>query len=192
MTQSPDDLLIYQPAGLAARIRIRPMRFEDLEQVHELDLISFTLPWPASAFQYELKDNPNSLLWVADTDTPDLHIVGMIVVWLILDEAHIATVAVHPDYQRRGIGARILYAALKNSIQRGARMATLEVRASNFGAQTLYQRFGFEVAGMRPRYYRDNQEDALLMTVDFEKFSRRGVTYLDWLENGSWISGETE
>ncbi len=149
-------------------ILIRHMRSDDLEQVHALDKMSFSMPWPESSYRYELFENPGSLLWVAEVQETGgaLQVVGMVVVWLVVDEAHIATIAVHPDYRGRGIAQELLCASLIESIERGMRSATLEVRAHNLAAQRLYRRFRFEEAGLRPRYYRDNFEDALIMTAD--------------------------
>lgn len=164
-------------------ILIRRMQADDLEQVHAIDKISFTMPWPESAYRYELLDNPNSLLWVAEAREPDgtQRVVGMVVVWLVVDEAHIATIAVHPEYRGRGIAGELLCVALIDSIERGMRSATLEVRAHNLVAQHLYQRFRFRVAGVRPRYYRDNFEDALIMTAH-----KLDQEYLQWLKDGAW------
>ena len=89
----------------------------------------------------------------------------MIVMWLIVDEAHIATIAVHPDFRRQGIAARLLITALLNAFQNQMIQATLEVRAGNQAAQVLYQNFGFTVVGVRAHYYRDNHEDAWIMTL---------------------------
>ncbi len=160
--------------------RIRPMRLEDLEQVQALDQVSFSLPWPASAYRFELKENSHSRLWVAEFEHPDGSkvIAGVIVLWMILDEAHIATIAVHPDYRRRGIGKQLIATALAEGIRQGAASATLEVRAGNEAAQNLYRLFRFEVVGRRPRYYRDNNEDALIMTVN-----SLDDRYLQWLES---------
>jgi len=149
------------------RITIRPMRQQDLEQVQAIDRASFSMPWPASAYNYELNENPLSLLWVAVSGLPDGRgaVVGMIVIWLIVDEAHIATIAVHPDYRGKGIARTLLATALRRALRQGYRKATLEVRANNLAAQRLYRRFGFEVVGHRLRYYRDNNEDAIIMTA---------------------------
>jgi len=164
-------------------LHIRPMQEVDLEQVHAIDQMSFSLPWPASSFRYELFENPNSLLWVAEIEVQggQRQVVGAIVIWLVVDEAHIASIAVHPDYRTRCIGSRLLVTALEETIRKGCRSATLEVRAGNLISQDFYRRFRFEVVGRRPRYYRDNNEDALLMTLD-----GLGLDYFKWLESGEW------
>ena len=172
----------------SGEVVIRSMRIEDLEQVHALDRLSFTLPWPESAFRYELLDNPHSLLWVAEAGGPEARIIGVVVVWLILDEAHIATIAVHPDHRHKGIGARLLATALKNAILNGSLTATLEVRSQNASAQSLYRQFHFEIVGRRPRYYRDNNEDALLMTVDLTRPAESGGIDLEWLARAGWAN----
>ncbi len=144
------------------KLIIRKMTVEDVPAVVDLDQKSFSLPWPERSFRFELTDNPASRCWVADLDGK---VVGMIVAWLIVDEAHIATVATDPDYRRQGIGKRLLSHALINLIQEGARSSFLEVRASNIPAQEMYRKFGYEQTGRRPRYYRDNDEDAILMNL---------------------------
>ena len=149
----------------AQEIRIRAMQIEDIEQVAALDRMSFSLPWSANSYRFELFENQNSCLWVSELvreDQPPL-IIAMIVVWQIVDEAHIATIAVHPDYRRLGIGKHLLAYSLKHAAQQGMLTATLEVRAGNLAAQALYAQFGFYVAGVRHRYYQDNFEDALVM-----------------------------
>ena len=144
------------------------MRSEDLEQVREIDRISFTMPWPDSAYHFELTENPLSSLWVAeDLSISDQdRIIGMIVTWYIIGEAHIATLAVHPDFRGRGIAKHLILTALHDALKNGIQVATLEVRAQNSAAKNLYQSFGFDVVGRRPRYYRDNNEDAIIMTLD--------------------------
>jgi len=180
------ETLTFKPENLPDPIVIRSMQLEDLEQVQALDQMSFSLPWPASAFRYELVENLSSRLWVAETGGQTPRVVGMIVIWQILDEAHIASIAVHPDFRKLGIGARILSVGLIDAIRAGSILATLEVRAHNTAAQALYHRFRFEEVGRRPRYYKDNQEDALLMTVVFERAGSQGESYLEWLERGRW------
>lgn len=172
---------------------IRSMRLDDLPAVHEVDRTSFSMPWPESAYRYELLENPQSMLWVAEALLSEgkPKVVGSIVIWLILDEAHIATLSTHPDYRDQGIAKELLATALEAAVRRGFAKALLEVRAHNTIAQNLYHKFGFEVVGRRPRYYHDNKEDALLMTLDFLSQTGRGQPYLDWLVSGVWKNGRS-
>lgn len=149
-------------------ITFRPMRNDDLDSVMHIDHLSFSMPWPESAYRHDLNENPSAMLWVAEHYAQDEgnRVVGMIVLWLVLDEVHIATLAVDPDFRGRGIGSSLLEFVLTKAMDRGARQALLEVRASNLVAQSLYKGYGFEIVSRRPRYYRDNNEDALLMNLD--------------------------
>ncbi len=142
---------------------IRRMNMKDLEQVIAIDQASFSLPWPPRSFQFELTDNPSSRSWVAELDG---RTVGILVLWLIVDEAHIATLATHPDFRRQGISKALLMHALKSAMEEGATRSFLEVRVGNLAAQELYRGFGFVEDGRRPRYYKDNNEDAILMSLD--------------------------
>ncbi len=148
--------------------RIRRMTVDDLDRVHRIDVLSFSLPWTERSFRFELTNNPVARLWVADLagEGQPPQVVAMLVMWRIIDEVHIATIAVHPDHRRGGVGRRLLAVALLEAQREGAEKAFLEVRRSNLAAQELYHRFGFEVAGVRPRYYKDNMEDALLLNLD--------------------------
>lgn len=174
--------------GFAA-LHIRPMLPGDLAQVHAIDRQSFSLPWPESAYRYELLENKSSFLKVAEVGQPDGNrlVVGAAVVWMILDEAHIATIAVHPQYRGQGIARQMMVEIMQEAIRLGARLATLEVREHNAAAQRLYQRFRFKIVGRRPRYYLDNQEDALIMTVD-----GLDEAYLDWLAGIDWTGDSVE
>ncbi len=93
-------------------------------------------------------------------------IVGFAGLWLMLDESHVTTIAVHPDYRGRGVGELLLSSLIDLSYEIGARNVTLEVRVSNMVAQNLYRKYGFKEAGVRRRYYSDNHEDALIMWTD--------------------------
>lgn len=93
-------------------------------------------------------------------------IVGFAGLWLMVDESHVTTIAVHPDYRGKGIGELMLSSLIGISYEIGARMVTLEVRVSNSVAQNLYRKYGFKDAGVRKRYYSDNHEDALIMWTD--------------------------
>jgi [ribosomal protein S18]-alanine N-acetyltransferase len=141
----------------------RRMTLEDIEQVVSIDQVSFSLPWPERSFRYELTDNPASRCWVVEADGK---IVAMLVAWLLVDEAHIATIATHPDYRRQGIAKKLMIHALSYMAKEGAVSSFLEVRESNIAALEMYRKFGFEVSGRRRGYYKDNQEDAILMTLE--------------------------
>ncbi len=145
------------------KFTIRKMTLEDVPAVIDLDHKSFSLPWPERSFRFEVTENPASHCWVAELDGK---VVGMIVVWLIVDEAHVATIATHPDFRRRGVAQRLLAHALLQLIEEGARSSFLEVRESNEAAQAMYRKFGYEETGRRRRYYSDNDEDAILMSLN--------------------------
>lgn len=145
------------------KVAIRKMTMEDVPAVSQIDRLSFSLPWPEHSFQYEVGENRVARCFVAETE--DRRIAAMIVSWIVVDELHIATIATHPEYRRLGIGERILREALLDGRDAGAHLAFLEVRAGNEPAQAMYRKFGFRISGKRPRYYRDNGEDAILMTL---------------------------
>jgi ribosomal-protein-alanine N-acetyltransferase len=142
---------------------IRKMTLEDIPAVVELDQLSFTLPWPERSFRFEVTDNPASRCWVVEMDG---RIAAMLVGWMLVDEIHIATIATHPDFRRQGIGRQLLAYALRHALDEGARSSFLEVRESNLPAQEMYRQFGYEATGRRRRYYKDNDEDAILMNLE--------------------------
>ncbi|HKF86168.1 MAG TPA: ribosomal protein S18-alanine N-acetyltransferase [Candidatus Limnocylindrales bacterium] len=144
-------------------LRIRPMTAGDLPVVQEIERASFTSPWPPQAYRQELESNTLAAYLVAAIDDEVIAYGG---VWLMVDEAHVTTLAVHPRFRRRRIGERVLLSLLDLSLSRRAREATLEVRLSNLAARRLYEKYGFRPVGIRPRYYSDNQEDALIMTTE--------------------------
>jgi ribosomal-protein-alanine N-acetyltransferase len=144
-------------------MEIRRMTLEDLPAVIELDSLSFSLPWPERSFHFELVDNPASRCWVVEQDG---RIASMIVAWMLVDEAHIATIATHPDYRRRGVAGKLLTYALRYMSKEGAVTSFLEVRESNLVARDMYRKFGYEETGRRKHYYKDNNEDAILMTLE--------------------------
>ena len=166
------------PSKEISALRFRPMNLEDVARVHEIDIQSFSLPWPEKSFIFELTENPSSLSIVAELVVNELlfSVVGMSVVWIIADEAHIATIAIDAEFRGLGYGKSLLTETLRQSTRRGAQMATLEVRESNLIAQRLYRSFGFNIVGRRTHYYHDNNEDAIIMTV-----APLGVEYFAWL-----------
>ena len=147
----------------AGFLTIRPMAIADLEAVQRIERASFTTPWPPQAYRQELETNRLAYYLVGQLGEDVVAYGG---IWLMVDEAHITTFAVHPRYRRRRIGERLLLAMIDLSADRHAREATLEVRLSNIAARRLYEKYGFRPVGIRPRYYSDDQEDALIMTTE--------------------------
>ncbi len=167
---------------------LRPMRTRDVLTVSAIERSVFALPWSTTAFRYELRHNPASeyvvlryLPWVKSSKRlswlsarrllraarADAALLGYGGFWVVLDEAHICTLALRPEWRGRGLGELLLVSLLELAISRQARIVTLEVRGSNIVAQNLYKQYGFEVVGRRKRYYSDNREDALIMTLGF-------------------------
>jgi [ribosomal protein S18]-alanine N-acetyltransferase len=148
--------------ALISPLVVEPMRMADVPTVHEIERLSFSTPWPAHAFEQELTGNRMARYLIARAGE---QVVGFGGIWLMVDEAHITTFGVHPEWRRRGVGRQLLIALVELSEQMRASRMTLEVRAGNQAAQELYRRFGFIVAGRRARYYTDDGEDALIMTT---------------------------
>jgi ribosomal-protein-alanine N-acetyltransferase len=145
------------------KLDIAAMRVEDIPDVHAVERASFTVPWPAYAFRQELETNRLARYLVVRSGP---EVVGYGGIWLLVDEAHVTTFAVSPEHRRSGIGSRLLLALVDLAVELGANVATLEVRISNLDARRLYERFGFRPVGVRPHYYSDNAEDALIMTTE--------------------------
>lgn len=148
--------------ALTAAIRVAPMGLDDIPAVLEIERRSFSTPWPLEAFQQELTGNRLARYAVARQGQA---VVGFAGVWLMVDEAHITTFAVHPDCRRQGVARGLMHALLLAAEEMGAARMTLEVRVSNLAAQALYSGHGFEIVGRRARYYSDDGEDAYIMTT---------------------------
>ena len=143
-------------------VKLEKMQREDVPRVMEIERQCFTTPWHESAYLTELV-NRSAHYIVAKIGE---QIVGYSGMWIIMDEAHITTVGVDPEYRGRKIGEQVLVAMLEEAQQRGAQRATLEVRESNDVAQNLYRKYGFVPAAIRRGYYSDNGENAVVMWVD--------------------------
>jgi ribosomal-protein-alanine N-acetyltransferase len=167
------------------------MQTSDLRQVMEIERVAFPAPWPVSAYRHELTQNHLSSYlilylvqensggrwtrlverWTAPALPPVLGYGGL---WMLVDEAHISTLAVHPEWRGRGLGELLLVALIEVGVLRGAAISTLEVRVSNLVAQSLYAKYSFAQVGRRKHYYHDNREDALIMTtprIDSARFA---------------------
>jgi len=144
-------------------ISFRILTIDDLDDIVMIDQASFTNPWSREAFINELTMNPYALYIGLEVDG---ELVGYGGVWIIVDEAHITNIAVHPGYRGQKLGEKLLMKLMETILVKGARKATLEVRVSNIIAQNLYRKFGFVPGGIRKGYYSDNHEDALVMWVN--------------------------
>jgi ribosomal-protein-alanine N-acetyltransferase len=162
--------------------RVDPMQVSDLRHVMTIERTAFPSPWPASAYRHELTQNDLSTYlvlrlrhslsgsvkwephgpWAQHRPPPILGYGGF---WMIVDESHISTLAVHSSWRGRGLGEMLLVALIEASMLRGAAEVTLEARVSNVVAQNLYRKYGFVQVGRRKGYYHDNHEDALIMTT---------------------------
>ena len=140
-------------------IEIRPMKFEDIDQVDEINRLSFSNPWSRESFERELSSNRIAHYFVA---TYENKVVGFVGLWIIFQEAQITTIAVHPDYRGRKIGEKLLDFVIDYCEKQSVKNIILEVRVSNTIAQNLYYKKGFKKIGVRKWYYKDG-EDALVM-----------------------------
>ena len=142
------------------------MRLSDLPAVMETDRRSFPTPWSEEIWRQELTGPFGLYLVLEEGD----NLSGHIGLKLISGEAHVVTLAVRPEWRRRGFARALIEAALGDPVSAGARYLHLEVRPSNVAARVLYRSLGFDETGVRRRYYGD--EDALLMTLDLIKSCR--------------------
>jgi ribosomal-protein-alanine N-acetyltransferase len=139
---------------------VEEMQESDVASVLAIEDAAFSTTWPDNAFRHELEENRLAHYFVARHEGK---VVGFGGIWVILEDSHITTIAVHPDFQRRKFGEAILLALLQQAVQREAAWMTLEVRISNTSAQRLYHKYGFTTVATRRGYYTEDQEDALVM-----------------------------
>lgn len=149
---------------MSTETRPKTFRFELLQKTHipailEIENRTNSAPWSERSFLNEL-DNPHGIFLVAFDEGKIVAYGG---VWLVIDEAHITTVAVDDSKRRQGIGERLMRELLKRAKERGMVCSTLEVRAGNAPAVALYEKLGYQVTARRKNYYPDNNEDALVM-----------------------------
>lgn len=183
-------------------IAVRPLHLDDLDGIMEIEPAVYgTHHWSRQSFSNELTNNDGRYFGAVCPATGML--IGYSGFWLISDEAHITTLAVHPEKRRQHVGERLLINNIIEARLRNANWLTLEVRVSNEAAQHLYYKYAFRRIGVRRRYYQDNSEDALVLWTDriteakfvdmfighLQQFnlSTRGVRELfshqsDWLE----------
>lgn len=155
-------------------LKIERLTINDLDDVHNIELEVFPEPWSRQQFENELE----SSISVYFKAVSQGELVGYMGVLFIVDEAHLTTIGVAPEWQGKGIGKALLCKALLTAIDRGAAVMTLEVRVSNDTARKLYRRFGFSIVGQRKGYYAKIGEDAYIMDSPY----LQGETYLRRIE----------
>jgi [ribosomal protein S18]-alanine N-acetyltransferase len=147
-------------AGAPKALLIEPMTHGDLAAVLRIEDLSFSTSWPSNAFSNEIRDNKLAHYF---TGRLDGQVVAYGGIWVILEDSHITTIAVHPDRRGLKLGEEMLIKLLDEAIAQGASWITLEVRESNEVAQKLYRKYGFTTVSTRRGYYSDNGENALVM-----------------------------
>ncbi|MFZ5897903.1 MAG: ribosomal protein S18-alanine N-acetyltransferase [Bacillota bacterium] len=142
------------------RVTFEPMQLRHLDAIEEIEKRSFPTPWPRQTFEFEILYNDLAEYVVAVCEGK---VIGYGGAWMVLDEAHVTNIAVHPDYRGIKIGKALMLELMRRAVARGAKCMTLEVRPSNTVARKLYAGLGFVEAGVRKGYYQDNNEDAIIM-----------------------------
>lgn len=142
------------------KIRVRIAKSSDLDDIYELDVQTFAMPWSKEALSYDILENDNAFVIVAEYEG---EFAGYADIWTVLDEADLNSIAVRVDFRRKGIGDAIMLAMIEMLSTSGVATINLEVRVSNMPAIKLYKKYGFNECGVRPGYYLDNGEDALIM-----------------------------
>ncbi len=154
---------MVSPEGIHSRWSLRAMVPEDVAQVMAIEEASFSAPWTRGIFHDELASPISQTLVVVGTLQRVRDIVGYINFWIVAGEIHLNHIAVRPDLRGRGIASILVEEMFRRGKAAGAFAATLEVRASNTVAIAAYKKCGFQIEGIRPGYYTDTREDAVIM-----------------------------
>ena len=152
--------MIMETCRDKAKIRVRIAKSSDLDDIYDLDVQTFAMPWSKEALSYDILENDNAFVIVAEYEG---EFAGYADIWTVLDEADLNSIAVRVDFRRKGIGDAIMLAMTEILSANGVATINLEVRVSNMPAIKLYKKYGFNECGVRPGYYLDNGEDALIM-----------------------------
>lgn len=150
-------------AAITPNVTFRMMRYEDIPEIGAIEAESFPTPWSEQAFISELTQNRFAHYIVMELEG---RIIGYAGMWIIYDEAHVTNIAVASEFRGRSLGARLMMELGLRAHRMGAERITLEVRPSNTVARNMYRKFGFQPNGIRPGYYSDNGEDAIIMWAE--------------------------
>ena len=147
---------------MSSDLNIRQGEITDLAEIMRLEKAVFTDPWSMEALFSELQVDAMRVPLVAEMGTT---LCGYLMAWRVADQMHILNIATDPNYLRRGVGTALLLKVTAIAIEGGQTEVTLEVRESNHGAREFYRRHHFTETGVRPGYYQDNKESAIIMTA---------------------------
>ncbi|HVS46694.1 MAG TPA: ribosomal protein S18-alanine N-acetyltransferase [Verrucomicrobiae bacterium] len=145
---------------MTAGLSIETMTPVDINDVRRIETLSFATQWPSDAFYNELQSNRSAHYYVGRVSG---RVVAYGGIWVVMEDSHITTIAVDPDFRGRKFGEILLAHLIDRAIEREAAWMTLEVRETNVGAQQLYRKYGFTTVATRKAYYSDNNESALVM-----------------------------
>jgi [ribosomal protein S18]-alanine N-acetyltransferase len=151
-----------------APFRHRPVVEADLARLMEIEAAGFRHPWSEQLLRNELANAWSVLLALVEDHPPGEHMLGYVIFWVVHDEIHVLNVATAPEARRRGVGRALMALAAEHGRARACRLVTLEVRRTNLPALGLYRSLGFRQVGVRPRYYAEENEDAIIMTLDLD------------------------
>lgn len=142
------------------KARVRVMVLEDIPSIVAIEEASFPIPWTEESFTSEIKDNCVARYFCLEKEG---NVIGYMGLWLVVGEAHVTNIAIWPGCRGQGWGEYLMRGVMQSIVSLGVLQVTLEVRVTNTTAQQLYTKLGFKPAGVRKRYYSDNQEDAIIM-----------------------------
>lgn len=168
-------------------LTIRPVTDELLADTVELDRLCFGGLWTKAAYKREI-ESPNSSLLVLsepglENSQSNSKLIGIGCLWSIVDEAHITLLGIHPDYRGQKLGQLLLCILLQDAVDRDLKRVTLEVSENNTPATSLYQKFGFKIAGRRRNYYPKTGEDALVLWLKGLEQPQFKAELLTWWQN---------
>jgi len=172
---------------------VRPMRWGDIAQVIEIDLEAFPTMLPPTNYKRELKTKLAHYIVACDDnravgESDGQYIIGLAGFWIMAGEAHIVNIAVRGPYRHQGIGELLLISLINLALEKGTGLITLEVRASNNTAQSLYYKYGFTLKGIRRGYYSDDREDAVIMIMEeiYSDFFKERLNLLKQAHSKKW------
>jgi ribosomal-protein-alanine N-acetyltransferase len=147
-------------------LEVEPMTEGDLDEVMQIERVSFRAPWSPGMFRQDFVFPLARCLAAKFAEAGTKRLAGYILCWFVADEVHVTNIAVREDLRKQGVATRLLEEALYQARRDRMRYCTLEVRVSNEAAKGFYRKLGFEAKGIRPKYYSDNNEDAMIMWLE--------------------------